>query len=52
MTRFIQQQIPPQTTRSIPQTPCQACGASVLVGSTANIDKTHSEVKPSKKKKK
>ena len=33
MTRFIQQQIPPTPTRSVPEAPCHACPASALVGS-------------------
>lgn len=48
MTRFIQQQIPQTPTRSVPQTPCPACGvATVPVASASG-----SKVKPNKKKKK
>ena len=38
MTRFIQQQIPPKTTRQVPEAWCPSCGSSVLVGSA---DKRH-----------
>lgn len=30
MTRFIQQQIPPVTERSVPKAPCPSCPAHVL----------------------
>ena len=49
MERFIQQQIPPTPTRSVPNAPCPACAVSALVGSD---DKKEEKVKPTKKKKK
>ena len=33
MERFIQQQIPPTPTRSVPNAPCPSCPVSALVGS-------------------
>ncbi len=49
MGRFIQQQIPPMTTRQVPEAWCPSCGSSVIVGSA---DKGKKQVKPVKKKKK
>lgn len=60
MERFIQQQIPPAPTRSVPEAPCPACAVSALVGSadkspvssSAIPSQSKHEVKTPKKKKK